>query len=902
MGVIYHDYKRHAVVAGFESDGKSSVHILPIHNGLPVTEIKDFAFRKAEISEVFFPPTLMIVGNYAFQGCAHLERLHCSSKPALPFRTVGEAAFRDCPLTGVLSFDNNFLELGKSAFQGCHMEHIAISGSNVALSTKVFKDCAWLKSVVAYTARISTIPVEAFSGCRSLHSVAIPHVKAVSSHAFSGCQSLVGFPLEKVTVADNAFEDCPLATPKKPDPHDCWKEDTLTCSLDDLQIADDTPQEEVQVEPGGDPFEKILEMKPMLLLKIQTLGNSPLRLGEKLYGFLHVTMDGLAFRSMRPSITDTDLIVEADPKFRPLLRLLSQKKSHITITGKMTDLGDIYKVYDMEISPKAEPALGKELFRLALLRIHHTDAKAVTQSCQHHFIRGIDEVRSFYAVAAHILPGWVRAAVDKELSRYENLAAGNTDERRHSVSALELLLNVNWDDNEPILLPNLDECQDFLDSTTHGMSDQKAELMQVLAFILRTRHLPQQNLLFVGPPGCGKTFLATKFGELLNLPVCRIDFSSGMTSNNAESIVGSSRMYTNARPGDIAQAFLRHRTSRVMMFFNELDKAADSTSTLLSLLDSTNFRDQFLECHLEVSPFCIATANSLEQIPGPLRSRFRTIVVPGYTDEERHIIFTRFSLPNALKRQKLRPDSLSIMADAELLKEYTLGTDARELDKLADRLASYWGLQIARHPENESANRILSADDLRKILGPGHAVKSSVALHPGLVQYHYSTDSRICTGMLEASVLPGTGRVDILGTDTNIVARDAIRAAYLAIRRGIDLSEKDVTFFLVNEHMGDPRFVGGPAYIALWSALLNRTVNWDDRCLLGFSIDLHGFCYPGKQENNLTALVRQLPDTVKTVYGPCGFSGLIDVRKIRKSPIFVESHRCDALMHLLLGS
>ena len=133
--------------------------------------------------------------------------------------------------------------------------------------------------------------------------------------------------------------------------------------------------------------------------------------------------------------------------------------------------------------------------------------------------------------------------------------------------------------------------------------------------------------------------------------------------NDPEQLTGSSRIYANAKPGIIMDAFSMAGESNLVFIINELDKAASGkgngnpADVLLTLLDNLGFTDNYMECMIPtVGVYPIATANDKSQISAPLMSRFAVIDIPDYTDEEKKIIFSKFALPKVLKRMSLKEE------------------------------------------------------------------------------------------------------------------------------------------------------------------------------------------------------------------------------------------------------
>ena len=182
-----------------------------------------------------------------------------------------------------------------------------------------------------------------------------------------------------------------------------------------------------------------------------------------------------------------------------------------------------------------------------------------------------------------------------------------------------------------------------------GMERVKQRIIETIIQINRTHTLPAYGLLLVGPAGTGKSQIAYAVARILKLPWTTLDMDS---INHPEQLTGSSRIYSNAKPGIILEAFAMAGESNLVFIINELDKASSGkgngnpADVLLTLLDNLGFTDNYIECMVPtVGVYPIATANDKSMISAPLMSRFAVINIPDYTEEEKKVIFSRFALP-----------------------------------------------------------------------------------------------------------------------------------------------------------------------------------------------------------------------------------------------------------------
>ena len=191
-----------------------------------------------------------------------------------------------------------------------------------------------------------------------------------------------------------------------------------------------------------------------------------------------------------------------------------------------------------------------------------------------------------------------------------------------------------------------------------------------------------------------KSQIAYAVARILKLPWTTLDMSS---INDPEQLTGSSRVYANAKPGIIMEAFSMAGESNLVFIINELDKAASGkgngnpADVLLTLLDNLGFTDNYIECMVPTSGvYPIATANNKEQISAPLMSRFAVIDIPDYTLEEKKIIFSKFALPKILRRMSLRKEECILTEEAldTVVELYSDTSGIRDLEQAAEHIAA----------------------------------------------------------------------------------------------------------------------------------------------------------------------------------------------------------------------
>lgn len=267
------------------------------------------------------------------------------------------------------------------------------------------------------------------------------------------------------------------------------------------------------------------------------------------------------------------------------------------------------------------------------------------------------------------------------------------EERRHAQRALSIMLNIQWKSSyfapiDPI------EARKILDEELYGLEGVKQRIIETIIQINRTHTLPSYGLLLCGPAGIGKSQLAYAVARILKLPWTSLDMSA---IHDSEALTGSPRIYENAKPGRIMEAFSEAGSSNLVFIINELDKADSATASgnpadaLLTLLDNLGYTDNYIECTIPTGGvYPIATANDKSRISEPLMTRFAVIDIPDYTPQEKRTIFSEFSLPKVLKRMGMKKEECVIPRDSVdvIVDRFAASSGCRDLEQAAEHLAA----------------------------------------------------------------------------------------------------------------------------------------------------------------------------------------------------------------------
>ena len=405
-------------------------------------------------------------------------------------------------------------------------------------------------------------------------------------------------------------------------------------------------------------------------------------------------------------------IISIDSRFVSLLKWLGENHINVRLSGENKENGyAVYKIRETAFGggTKLSAEDGFLQFMIERLLASSAPAELVEDEDEEETgdemkLTSIQSITDFMTCAGRTLPDNIRLWARRNLAVARSHEV-SPEERRHAQRALSIMMNIQWKSNyfEAI---DPQEARRILDEELYGMERVKQRIIETIIQINRTHTLPAYGLLLVGPAGTGKSQIAYAVARILKLPWTTLDMSS---INDPEQLTGSSRIYANAKPGIIMDAFSMAGESNLVFIINELDKAnsgkgnGNPADVLLTLLDNLGFTDNYMECMIPtVGVYPIATANEKDQISAPLMSRFAVIDIPDYTPEEKKAIFQRFALPKVLKRMGLKDDEC-IMTDEALdavIEMYSETTGIRDLEQAAEHIAANALYQIEVHHMN----------------------------------------------------------------------------------------------------------------------------------------------------------------------------------------------------------
>lgn len=390
------------------------------------------------------------------------------------------------------------------------------------------------------------------------------------------------------------------------------------------------------------------------------------------------------------------------------------------------------------------------------------------------------------------LPKEVEEKALIELSRMDKMPPSSPEYtvlRNYADWLIDLPWTEQTDDTQ-----SLDDVERVLDEDHYGLEKIKERIVEYLAVLKLTGELKAPILCLVGPPGVGKTSIAKSIARALNRKFVRM--SLGGVKDEAE-IRGHRRTYIGAMPGRILYEMKNAKSVNPVFLLDEVDKISsdlrgDPASALLEVLDpeqNATFRDRYLEVPYDLSKVMfIATANTLETIPGPLRDRMEIIELTGYTPQEKEEIAKRYLIPKKRKENGLREEELKITDGAlsEIVDGYTMEAGVRSLERTIGTVCRKAAVRIAKDKKRRGLT--VGKNNLEKFLGSRRfsredmmRANDEVGMATGLAW----TAVGGTTLTIEVSIMQGKGEILLTGKLGDVM-KESARTAISYIRANAD--------------------------------------------------------------------------------------------------------------------
>lgn len=354
---------------------------------------------------------------------------------------------------------------------------------------------------------------------------------------------------------------------------------------------------------------------------------------------------------------------------------------------------------------------------------------------------------------------------------------------------IENILKLPWKPNKETNI-SIANARKILNRDHYGMNDVKDRILEYLA----VRELKKDNkgaiICFVGAPGVGKTSIGRSIATALRKEYFR--FSVGGMKDESE-IKGHRRTYVGAIPGKIIKGLQTCKTNNPLFLIDEIDKMGqsfqgDPASALLEVLDpeqNFSFRDNYLDLPFDLSNVLfIATANSINGIPGPLLDRMELIEVGGYTADEKVQIGKKYLVPKSLKKMGLK--KTDIIFSAKILKkiaqEYSREAGVRNFEKNLNKINRKLAMKIVENPEIDLPLKI-EEKDIIEYLGIPYFTNDNiiVANKAGMAIGLAWTAMGGDTLAIEAQAAKGNGKLQLTG-QLGDVMKESINIAYTYLK------------------------------------------------------------------------------------------------------------------------
>jgi ATP-dependent Lon protease len=319
------------------------------------------------------------------------------------------------------------------------------------------------------------------------------------------------------------------------------------------------------------------------------------------------------------------------------------------------------------------------------------------------------------------MPDEVKEKALKEVDRLSRIPSASP-EQGVIRTYVDWLVSLPWGEQTDDNL-DLEDAEKVLNEDHWGLEKPKERIVEYMAVRKLAEKIRSPILLFVGPPGVGKTSLGKSIARAMGRKFVRM--SLGGIHDEAE-IRGHRRTYIGALPGRVIQNIKTAGSSNPVFMLDEIDKVGmdfrgDPSSALLEVLDpeqNNTFQDNYLEVPFDLSKVLfIATANMLDTIPPALRDRMEVITLAGYTQLERVRIAERFLVPKQLEAHGLTVENLTFEEAAlvRLIQAFTREAGVRNLEREIANVAR----KVARRVAADAKTTVtVKPEDLEDYLGP----------------------------------------------------------------------------------------------------------------------------------------------------------------------------------------
>lgn len=481
----------------------------------------------------------------------------------------------------------------------------------------------------------------------------------------------------------------------------------------------------------------------------------------------------------------------------------------------------------------------------------------------------------------------MKQKIEKEIRKYETLPI-TSPELSMCKSYIDWIIDLPWNnftkDND-----DLKKARNILDESHFGLEEVKLRIIEYLAVKQTTNSLKGPIICLVGPPGVGKTSLASSIAKAVNRNFVKI--SVGGIHDEAE-IRGHRKTYLGANPGRIITGMKKAKSSNPVFLIDEIDKITadikgDPASALLEVLDPSqnkNFSDNFIEEDYDLSNVMfVATANHVENIPEALKDRLEIVELSGYTELEKIDIAKKYLIPKICEEHGIVKQSIFFEEDAiiEIIRSYTREAGVRELERQISKIVRKIVTSIVT-TKIKVGKLNITKDNLNKYLGlpKYHLISNNenvVGVVNGLAYTNYGGD----TIQIEVNHYKGTGKLELTGSLGEVMKESAsIALSYIKANYDkFNINYDEIINSDIHIHVPEGAVPkdGPSAGLALTTALISSFTNLkvSSKIAMTGEITLRGLALPigGLKEKSIGAKRKD----IETVFIPFGNIGDLEI-------------------------
>lgn len=525
----------------------------------------------------------------------------------------------------------------------------------------------------------------------------------------------------------------------------------------------------------------------------------------------------------------SDIIVSELPlEYKDLLKYIEMTNPMFRIKAIIEDLTKEIETVKLEnqiednlklrLEEDQREYMLKEKIRLIKEELGETDLKE----------EDINKIRG--KMNSMTLPENIIKRLNEEIERY-SLTSSASPEITTIRTYIDWLLSLPWNklskDNTDIK-----KIEEVLDNTHFGLNSVKKRIIEFIAVKKKTNTSNSPIICLVGPPGVGKTTLASSIAKALNRDFVKV--SLGGISDESE-ILGHRRTYVGACPGKIIQKMKKAKTSNPVFLIDEVDKLTkdykgDPASALLEILDkeqNSKFCDNYIEEEFDLSNVMfILTANNISLVPAPLLDRLEIIELSSYTIYEKINIAKHHLIPNLLEDYKVKNIKFTDAGIEKIITAYTKEAGARDLYRQIDSI-----IRKVIISKDKSTKIIIDSSDIEYYLGPSkyNLITNDENKKTGIVNGLAYTPYGGSILKVTCTVYPGHGNITLTGAlgdvikESIYIALSYIKANNVKFKIDFKIFEESDFHFHIEE--GSTPKDGPSAGVTIVTAILSLLKN-----------------------------------------------------------------------------